>query len=137
MRLAVAAFLTVPDAGGSIRGRVPFRPAWCAAPRAVAGAPRSSMVRVLVRLLVTVSFLAALAPRPCPRASGPLTPAQAAARRIGFYFGLRLTSLEFPEPANDIAAVVDPPPFPGLPFDPNGVPTDVDFGDRLNLEFFV
>jgi hypothetical protein len=112
--------------------------------RVVASAPASqpteeAMHRAIARLLAVVAFGAALAAPAIAQEAQPETPEQAAAKRIGFYFGLRLSSLSLTDPARNITSIVDTPVFPGLdPIDPTtGKQVDVDFGARLNLEFFV
>jgi len=70
-------------------------------------------------------------------AATPTTPAEAAKKRIGFYFGLTLTKLSQQGQANGIGFVVDPPVQPGFPFPVSGDQVDADFNSRLNLEFMV
>ena len=95
----------------------------------------------MLRVLARFALVAALAVAPPVRAqeSAPAaSPEEAAKKRIGFYFGLRLTKLSFAEPADDIGLLLDSPPaLPGLPYPMTGDPVDVDFRSRLNLEFFV
>lgn len=70
-------------------------------------------------------------------AAAGTTPEQAVNRRIGFYFGVRLTKLSTLGQANGIGYVVDPPAQPGFPFPVIGKAVDADIHSRLNLEFFV
>jgi hypothetical protein len=96
------------------------------------------MLRVLARFAVLLMLLGALVPVARAQESAPESPEVDAKKRIGFYFGLRLTKLSFAEPADDIGIVLDaPPPLPGIPFSLDGDPIDTDFRSRLNLEFFV
>lgn len=95
------------------------------------------MFSALARFVLVISLIAGLIPSAMAQESAPQTPEEAAERRIGFYFGLRLAKLSFPEPADDIATIIAAPPRPGLPFDPSGARVDVDFRSRVNLEFFV
>ncbi len=85
-----------------------------------------------------VLALLALAPQALmAQEVAPASPEEAAKKRIGFYFGLRLTDLSVKDQANGISVLIDEPPVDGLPFPIDGTPVDVDYGSRLNLEFIV